>query len=148
MPPTCVQNLVKSYRQVFEKMGFEVFGVRGVFGVHHLLAVPCPTWPLHVVALGTSKKTNLVRGKSPHIWRRYEGFNFLYFGLHLLETVSMNFRFFLSDRLFVLSSSDSENLNEFWQRNSRKVILNVGTENLYGGQKREKLTWANGNGHQ
>ena len=65
-------------------MGFEDFGVGVVIGVRLLMGVPCPIWPLHLVALGTLRKTNLRWGESPPIWGRYGGLKFCpkaYFGL-------------------------------------------------------------------
>ena len=133
MSPSTPENLEKICWFVSEKMGFEDFGVRAVFGVRPLMGVPCPIWPLHVVALGALRKTNLSWGESPPIWGRYGGLKFCpktYFGLDYDAVPTKRFSIFFALCKIRPSSSDSENLNKIAVLRFEKSSTKVGTQIL------------------
>ena len=63
-----MKNLEKICKSVFEKMGFENFGVGGEFRVHPLRGFPDLICVLRLVALGTLKKNKLrIGGIAPNL---------------------------------------------------------------------------------
>ena len=66
----------------------------GTFGVYPLRGSGPQILFLIVIALGALRQTNFVWGESAHIWGSYGGLKIAilaYFGLFLLETLSIDF---------------------------------------------------------